>query len=119
MLINLVINRIQMNFTKSIVLMLLLSSCTSTNHLPVASTSSKFNVEVFFKDTQSPTRDYVIIAYVESTGSIFTTQSQLITALKKRANKLGGNAIIQVEMFYIPWVLSSLPSAKCVVVKYN
>jgi len=115
----LICNRVKQYFLIITVPMFLLLSCTSTNHLVISSKDSKLNVDIFLKDTKEPPKDFEIVAYVESTGSIFTTQTQLINALKKRANKLGGDAIIQVEIFYIPWVLSSLPSAKGVVVKYK
>jgi hypothetical protein len=77
------------------------------------------NIEIFLKNTQKPTKEFEVIGHIETTGSIFTSHKQLIKGVKKKTGKINGDAIIEVEFFYIPWALSSLPSVKGIVIKYK
>lgn len=105
---------------KTIILLLFLSSCTSSQYVLLNPVDKKSpDIEIYLKNIKKPTKEFEVIAHIETTGSIFTNQKQLIKGLKKKAEKINGNAIIEVEFFYIPWVLSSLPSVKGVVVIYK
>ncbi len=101
-------------------ILLILSSCTSTSYVAFNNPTKKSpNVEIFLKGVKSPIKEYEIIAYIETTGAIFTTQRQLVEALKVKSEKLGSDAIMEVDFFYIPWALSSLPSVKGIAIKYK
>ncbi|MGC9332124.1 MAG: hypothetical protein ACP5DZ_09665 [Bacteroidales bacterium] len=100
--------------------LLTLSACTSTQYVALSSTDKKdSNVEVFLRDVQKPVKEYEIISYIETSGTIFTTKNQLLRGLKKKVDELGGDAVIDVHFFYIPWVLSSLPAVDGAVIKYK
>ncbi len=100
--------------------LLTLNACTSTQYVALSSTDKKSpKVEVFLRDIQKPVKEYEIISYIETSGTIFTTKNQLIIGLKKKVDKLGGDAVIDVNFFYIPWVLSSIPAVDGVVIKYK
>jgi uncharacterized protein YbjQ (UPF0145 family) len=77
------------------------------------------SIDVYMAGIQSPIRDYTIIAYVETTGSVFTTKEQLIKSLKRKTEKLKGDAIIEVDFSYRAWALSSLPTIDGFIVKYK
>lgn len=104
----------------AIIVLLTLSSCTSTQYVPLDYSDKKSpKIEVFLTCIQKPSREFEIVAYIETSGSVFASQKQLLRGLKKKAEKLGGDAVTEVNFFYIPWVLSSLPSVKGVVIKYK
>jgi len=42
-----------------------------------------------------------------------------LIGLKKKVDELGGDAVIDVHFFYIPWFLSSLPAVDGAVIKYK
>jgi len=97
-----------------------LSSCVSTESVSIGTVKKDTStIEVYFKDANSPKKDYEILAYVEVSGSIFTSKSSLLKALKKKTDKLGGDAVINVKYFYIPWGFGSLPALDGVVVKFK
>jgi hypothetical protein len=100
--------------------LLTLYACTSTQYVALSSTDQKSSkIEIFLRDIQKPIKEYEIISYIETSGTIFTTKNQLLVGLKTKADKLGGDAVIDVNFFYIPWVLSSLPAVDGAVIKYK
>jgi len=97
-----------------------LISCVSSQFVSLENSNKENpNVEVYLKELNKPTKEYEVLSYIEVSGSVFTTNEKLIKAMKKKANKIGGDALISVDFFYIPWALSSLPAAKGVIVKYK
>lgn len=107
-------------FFNVIVILFTLSSCTSTQYVLLDNSDKKGpQIDIYLSGIQKPSKDYEILAYIETTGSAFTLHNKLVKGLKKKAAKLGGDAVIEVNFFYIPWGFSSLPSVEGVVVKYK
>lgn len=101
-------------------IILSICACTSTQYVPLDFSDKKSpKIEIFLSEIQNPVKEYEVISYVETSGAVFTTKKQLLRGLKKEAEKLRGNAVIDVKFFYIPWVLSSLPAVEGVVIKYK
>jgi len=93
--------------------------CTSSQYVqtnPVV--SGQPEISIIFDD-QDPTMDFEVIGYIETSGWIFTSNKALIKGLRKKAQKEGADAVIDVKFFYIPWVLTSLPAVDGVLIKYK
>lgn len=100
--------------------MLSLMACTSTQYVHLDYSDKKSpKIEILLSEIQKPIKEYEVISYIETSGAVFTTKKQLLRGLKREAEKLGGNAVIDVKFFYIPWALSSLPAVDGVVIKYK
>ena len=100
--------------------LLTLCACTSTQYVALDFSDKKSpKIDVFLLESQEPVKEYEVICYIETSGTIFTTKKQLLRGLKKKAEKLGGNAVMDVKFFYIPWVLTSLPAVDGVLIKYK
>lgn len=107
-------------FYIGIIILLVFSSCTSTQHVALNYTDKKTpSIEIFISGVQNPIKEYEIISYIETSGSIFATKKQLLCAMKRKAMEMGGDAVINVRFFYIPHMFSGLPSIEGVVVKYK
>lgn len=103
-----------------LVILLSFCACTSTQYVPLDFSDKKSpKIEIFISEIQKPVKEYEVISYAETSGAVFTTKKQLVRALKKEAVKLGGDAVINVKFFYIPWALSSLPAVEGIVIKYK
>lgn len=110
---------------KAKVIILLLSpvflySCVSTQTVSLQNNTDEKNaIEIYLNELNKPIKDYEIISYIEASGSVFANNNNLNKALKKKAKKLGGDAVINIKYFYIPWAFSSLPAAEGIVVKWK
>lgn len=103
-----------------LVVLLSFCACTSTQYVPLDFSDKKSpKIEIFLSEIQKPVKEYEIISYVETSGTIFTTKKQLVRALKKEVAKLGGDAVINVRFFYIPHAFDGLPSVDGVIIKYK
>lgn len=101
-------------------IMLSLCACTSTQYVPLDFSDKKSpRIEIYLSEIQKPVKEYEVISYIETSGAVFANKKQLLRGLKKEAEKLGGNAVIEVKFFYIPWALSSLPAVDGVVIRYK
>ena len=97
-----------------------LMSCMSSQIVSVQNSNKQDpNIEIYLRELNSPKRDYEIVSYIEVSGSVFASKSALLNTLKKKASKLGGDAVVNVNYFYIPWVFSSLPAVEGVVIKFK
>lgn len=97
-----------------------LVSCTSTQFVSLNTIDNKSpNTEIYLKDLQNPVKEFEVLSFIETTGALFSSKNDLIIGLKKKAKKLGGDAVIDVEFFYIPWACNSLPAVKGVLIKYK
>ena len=104
----------------SLFLCLTLMSCMSSQIASVGNSDKQDpHIEVYLKELNSPKKDYEIVSYIEVSGSVFASKNALLKTLKKKATKLSGGAIVNVNYFYIPWAFSSLPAIEGVVVKYK
>lgn len=90
---------------------LLMISCTTTRVATINNLNEK--PEVFI--SALPTKPFVEIAYLQCDGSIFNTPQQLLNGLKRKANQLNADAIIQVKYdFQGIW-----PVASAIAIKYK
>lgn len=96
-----------------------LCACTSTQYVSLDASGKNSSIGFFLSKTQLPLIEYEAIAYIETSGSVFATHEQLVRSLKRKAAKLGGDAVIEANFFYIPWAFSSTPAINGVVVKYK
>jgi hypothetical protein len=97
----------------------LLTSCASTQHFSPGADKRSPKLDVFLARVQSPQKEHEVIAFIETSGSIFASKNQLMRSFNRKAAELGGDAVADVDFFYIPWVFSSLPAVKGVVIKYR
>ncbi len=102
----------------ALALFLFITGCTSTQHVALDPTTTKHKVDVYLRNNSPPQRDYRIVSYVETTGAVFASKKDLIKGMQRRALMLDGDAVIDVEFFYIPWILASLPAAEGTIIKY-
>lgn len=108
------------NVTILLLSIIFLNSCVSTQTVSLQYNIDEKNaIEIYLDELNKPLKDYEIISYIEASGSVFASKNHLNTALKKKAKELGGDAVINIKYYYIPWVLSSLPAAEGIVVKWN
>lgn len=99
---------------------ILLGSCVSTQTVSLQNNIDDKNaIEIYLDELNKPSKEYEIISYIEASGSVFANKNNLNKALKKNAKKLGGDAVINIKYFYIPWAFSSLPAAEGIVVKWK
>lgn len=87
--------------TSTLLVSLLLSGCISTHATlidPSAAPMPKVSpdsVLIFTDQSELDTLDYVRVAIIEATGSgEYTNQSQMLTAMRKKAGELGANGIL-------------------------
>jgi len=98
---------------------LLFIGCTSSQYVqtnPVV--SGQPEISIIFDD-QDPTMDFEVIGYIETSGWIFTSNKALIKGLRKKAQKEGADAVIDVEFNHIPHLLTAIPSVSGIAVKYK
>lgn len=86
------------------------AGCASARLVPLPEQTP---VSVFF--SKAPDRPYREVAYVEHTGSIFSTRAQLLRRLQERQVKAQGDALVQVRYGYHFW----WPHASAIVIKYQ
>ena len=91
------------------VLLLLASGCASVRSTSLAEQPGT----VFF--SKMPDRPYRELAYVETTGSIFTNRAYLLKKLQQQQTHLQGDALVQVRQDFMFWY----PHASAIVVKYQ
>jgi hypothetical protein len=100
-------------------LLLLATGCSSTQLVRLDTPDPKHaDVAIHLKGEKGPSREYVVVAYVQTSGSIWTNKKQLMKAFKRNAAAMNADAIVQVNYFYIPHAFSSLPAVDGVAVKY-
>ena len=99
-----------MKLFKTLVLLLLLASgCASVRSTALTEQPGT----MFFSKT--PDRPYREIAYVETTGNIFTSRAHLLKKLQQQQARLQGDALVQVRQDFVFW----WPHAGALVVKYQ
>lgn len=106
-------------FLASALISLLFVSCTSSQYVqtnPVVDGQSE--IAIIFED-QETTMNYEIIGHIETSGWIFTSNKALIKGLRKKAQKEGADAVIDVEFNHIPHLLTAIPSVGGIAVKYK
>ena len=89
--------------------LLLVSSCASVPSTALTGPAGT----VFFSKT--PDRPYQEIAFVETTGSIFTSRAHLLRKLQQQQAGLQGDALVQVRHDFVFW----WPHTSALVVKYQ
>ena len=90
---------------------LCLSGCASARLTPLAAPAA--SATVFF--SKLPARPYVEVAYVEATGSVFTSRAYLLRKLQEQQAKAQGDALAMVRYDFVFW----WPHASAVVIKYE
>ena len=90
-------------------LLLLASGCASVRSISLAEQPGT----VFF--SKMPDRPYRELAFVETTGSVFTSRAYLLKKLQQQQARLQGDALVQVRQDFMFWY----PHASAVVVKYQ
>lgn len=105
----------------SIVLFLFISltalvSCSSTQL--ISETASNSN-QIYYIGHGPDGKEYQIVGYLETSGWIFTPNSKLLEGMKNRADKIGADALIDVQFGYIPHVVTGIPYATAYAVKWK
>lgn len=99
---------------------LYLASCTSSQYTYLDRSDKKSpQIDVYMIDQQQPNQEYDVLAYIETSGWVFTNKKQLLRGLRNKAKNLEADAIIDVRFFYIPHLVSGLPTVEGIAVKYN
>lgn len=84
------------------------SGCVSGRQAPLPADASVFV-------SRLPARPYREVAYVEATGSVLATRTQLLRRLQAQCTRLGGDALVQVRFDFVFW----WPHAGAVVIVYQ
>ncbi len=87
------------------------TSCTTTRVAMLSKTETE-KVELF--TTRQPERKYVEISYLQVDGSVFNTPQKLLNGLKKKADEMKADAIINIKYDFQAWY----PIASGTAIKY-
>lgn len=99
-------------------LVIVITSCTSSQFTQLNSTPESGDVAVFYH-TQTPDRDYEIIGHIETSGWIFTSNKALIKGLSAKAKNATADAVIDVEFDHIPHISSGIPMVSGLAVRWR
>ena len=93
----------------AVMALLVCFGCSSTRNMSLTTQSSGLYY------SKLPERPYQEMAYVEATGSIFTSRQHLTRKLQQEQARSQGDALIQVRHDFVFW----WPHASAIVVKYQ
>lgn len=93
-----------------------MGACTETQYVLHA---TEGEVPVYYMGHAPESKNYKIIAHIETQGSVFTYNSKIIRKMKQNAKKIGADAVIDVELGYIAWGWGGLPCARGYAIKWK
>lgn len=94
------------------------TACTSSQYVLQEEVEQAQEVPVFFQGS-TPEADYEVLGFIETSGWIFTNKKQLLRGFTRKAEKLGADAVVDVEYFYIPHITTSIPAIRGKMVDYT
>lgn len=73
------------------------------NYTPISNGTfdETFEVNIYWGDTKPETNNYRQVAFIEVVGPQYTSAEALLYEMKKKAMKLGADAVIEVKQNYI------------------
>jgi hypothetical protein len=83
-----------------LILVVTMTSCTTTR---VATLTKGENETIELFTTKLPDKKYVEISYIQTDGGIYHTPQQLLNGLKKKANELKADAVINIKYDFQAW----------------
>ena len=79
---------------KRLLFLLLLAGCATTDYTPQSVCNGSGAITVFDSE---PKTDYKVCGSIDASASVFLSDEDMITAIKKEATKYGANAVILVD----------------------
>jgi len=96
-----------------------LFSCTSSQYVQTNKPlTEKSDIEIILED-QEVEKDYEVIGFIETSGWIFNSNKSLTKGLMIKGKKVGADAVIEVKYYYIPHLVTGIPSVSGIAVKYK
>lgn len=93
-----------------------LTSCYSTQLVQIQTTE---NIPIYYQGHLPNDKPYEIVGLLETSGWIFTSNSKLVNGMEKRAKKIGADAVIDLRFGYIPHIITGIPYAQGIAVKWK
>lgn len=83
-----------------IIFAFIMTSCTTTR---VANLTKEENETIELFTTKIPDRKYVEICYIETSGGVFHTPQQLLNGLKRKAEEIKADAVVNIKYDFQAW----------------